>query len=119
MTSIFSTTVEAVGPEAHTFAEQGMYILFGAGAPPALADFCYTITMVPTAGEIAAGQNLVLDGLAFPITAVGEVVRKNLDGLGHITINFDGATEPILDGTLHVSGTAPALNVGTTIAIEA
>ncbi|MEZ5085504.1 MAG: PTS glucitol/sorbitol transporter subunit IIA [Tessaracoccus sp.] len=118
MTSIFHTTVEGIGPEAHTFAEQGMYILFGAGAPPALADFCYTIQMVPTTGDIAAGQKLVIDGVAFPITAVGEVVRKNLDGLGHITINFDGAPAPLLDGTLHVSGTAPALNVGTTIAIE-
>ena len=119
MTSIFNTTVEAIGGEADTFAAQGMYILYGAGAPPELADFCYTIQLVPTTADIVVGQKLVINGVEFPITAVGDVVRKNLDGLGHITINFDGAAEAALDGTLHVSGTAPELKVGSTISIEA
>lgn len=118
MTSIFSTTIENIGPEAHTFAEQGMYLLFGVGAPAALADFCYTIQMNPSTADITVGQSLVLDGVPFPITAVGSVVRQNLDGLGHITINFDGAPRAALPGTLHVSGKAPALSVGTTISIE-
>ncbi|WP_341728500.1 PTS glucitol/sorbitol transporter subunit IIA [Brooklawnia sp.] len=118
MTSIFSTTVEAIGGEADAFAAQGMYILFGAGAPPELADFCYTIRLVPTSAAIAVGQKFVIDGVEFPITAVGSVVRKNLDGLGHITINFNGASEASLDGSLHVSGDAPPLNVGSTISIE-
>lgn len=119
MTQIFSTTVQGIGSEAATFAAEGMYVLFGDNAPAALADYCYTIVMNPTAAEILPGQTLVLDGTAFPVTAVGSLVRRNLDGLGHITINFDGAGEAALEGTLHVSGAVPALAVGSTIAIEA
>ncbi|MFZ1283565.1 MAG: PTS glucitol/sorbitol transporter subunit IIA [Propionicimonas sp.] len=118
MPQIFATTVQGIGDEAAMFAEQGMYILFGDNAPAALADYCYTIVMNPTTADVAAGQRLVLDGTDFIVTAVGSLVRKNLDGLGHITINFDGATEPALEGTLHVTGPAPVLTVGSTIAIE-
>ena len=118
MSQIFATTVQGIGSEAAMFAEQGMYILFGDNAPAALADYCYTIVMNPTTADIAPGHRLVLDGVTFPVTAVGSLVRKNLDGLGHITINFDGAAVPALEGTLHVSGAAPALAVGSSIAIE-
>ena len=118
MTQIFTTTVQGIGSEAAMFAEQGMYVLFGDNAPPALADFCYTIVIQPTTAEITSGQRLVLDGNSYPVTAVGDLVRKNLDGLGHITINFDGATQPALAGTMHVAGAAPALDVGSTITIE-
>ena len=118
MTQLFATTVQGIGSEAGMFAEQGMYILFGDNAPASLADYCYTIVMNPTTADITPGQLLVLDGANYPVTAVGSLVRKNLDGLGHITINFDGANEPALEGTLHVSGAAPALTVGSTITIE-
>jgi glucitol/sorbitol PTS system EIIA component len=118
MTQIFGTTVQGIGSEAASFADEGMYVLFGDDAPPALADYCFTIVMNPTAADIEPGHSLVLDGTHYPVTAVGSLVRKNLDGLGHITINFDGATEAALEGTLHVSGAAPALSVGSTIAIE-
>jgi len=118
MTQIFSTTVQGIGSEAATFAAEGMYVLFGDNAPAALADYCYTIVMNPTAADIEPGHSLILDGTRYPVTAVGSLVRKNLDGLGHITINFDGATEAALEGTLHVLGTAPELGVGSTIAIE-
>ncbi|MFT3861495.1 PTS glucitol/sorbitol transporter subunit IIA [Micropruina sp.] len=118
MSQIFDTTVQGIGNEAATFADQGMYVLFGDNAPAALADFCYTIVMNPTTADIVPGQTLVLDGVGFPVTAVGSLVRKNLDGLGHITINFDGAAEAGLEGTLHVAGVAPALAVGSTIVIE-
>ncbi len=102
MTQIFATTVQGIGGEAAMFAEQGMYILFGDNAPAALADYCYTIVMNPTTADVTPGQRLVLDGVTFPVTAVGSLVRKNLDGLGHITINFDSASQPALEGTLHV-----------------
>lgn len=118
MTTIFDTTVQGIGSEAASFAAEGMYVLFGDNAPAALADYCYTIVMNPTTAEIQPGHNLLLDGATFPVTAVGSLVRKNLDGLGHITINFDGAAVPALEGNLHVAGFAPALAVGSTIAIK-
>lgn len=118
MTQIFATTVRGIGPEATQFVEAGMYVLFGEGAPPALADYCFTIDMNPTSDEITVGDTVTIDGIAFPVTAVGSLVRKNLDGLGHITVNFDGANEAQLEGTLHVQGSAPELKVGSAITIE-
>ena len=118
MAQIYTTTVRGIGPEAASFADQGMYILFGDGAPAALADFCFTIEMNQSRDDIRPGHRLVIDGAAFPVTAVGSLVRKNLDGLGHITVTFDGATEAQLGGTLHVQGQPPALSIGSTISIE-
>lgn len=118
MSQIFATTVQRIGSEAALFAQEGMYVLFGDDAPAALADYCYTIVMNPTTAEIIPGQRLVLDTADYPVTAVGRLVRQNLDGLGHITIKFDGASKPALAGTLHVDGAAPALMVGSSIAIE-
>ena len=119
MTETYRTTVTAAGPEATAFIGQGMFVTFGEDAPDALKEFCFIIdASAQTTRDIEVGQVLVLDGTPYPITAVGNVARKNLDGLGHITINFDGATEAALEGTLHVSGAAPALSVGSTIAIE-
>lgn len=118
MAQIYTTTVRGIGPEAASFAEQGMYVLFGDGAPASLADFCFTIDINRSADNIRPGDRLVIDGTAYPITAVGGLVRKNLDGLGHITLNFDGAARAQLEGTLHVQGEAPALTIGSTISIE-
>lgn len=118
MAQIYTTTVKGIGPEAASFADQGMYVLFGDGAPASLADFCFTIDMNQSTDDIKPGDRLVIDGVAFPVTAVGNLVRKNLDGLGHITVNFDGAAQAQLEGTLHVQGRPPTLTIGSTISIE-
>lgn len=119
MSQIYQTTVKAVGSEAGAFADQGMCILFGDGAPAELADYCFNIVINECTGDIEPGQKLVIDGKEFPVTAVGGLVRKNLEGLGHITINFNGAEQAQLEGTLHVAGEAPTIDVGSTIGIEA
>ncbi|MHB9857378.1 PTS glucitol/sorbitol transporter subunit IIA [Streptomyces sp. YIM S03343] len=118
MTQVYETTVMGVGSEVPSFAEMGMYVLFGENAPSALADYCCTIVMNSTTEDIVPGQRLVLDGTEYPVTAVGTLVRRNLDGLGHITINFDGAAEATLEGTLHVTGPVPTIDIGATITIE-
>ena len=59
-------------------------------------------------------------GEADPITAVGDVARQNLDALGHVTVNVDGADKAKMHGAIHVRGEQmPQLYVGSTIAIEA
>ena len=53
-------------------------------------------------GSILEGGKLVVDNQEYSISSVGNVVEKNLTGLGHITISFDGSKEGSLPGTLHV-----------------
>ncbi|MDY4761634.1 PTS glucitol/sorbitol transporter subunit IIA [Streptococcus thoraltensis] len=119
MSTIFKTTVIAIGPEAEGMIEgANMLILFGKGAPSDLAEFCFTINNKELAGTIQTGGTVYIDELAFPITFVGELVEKNLQNLGHITISFDGSTAGTLPGTLHVSAKSlPKLSIGTSVRI--
>ncbi|QGF23237.1 PTS glucitol/sorbitol transporter subunit IIA [Raineyella fluvialis] len=119
MTEIYRTTVSGAGPEATAFIGQGMFVTFGEDAPEALREFCFIIdAAAQTSQDIEVGQELVLDGRAYPITAVGDVARKNLDQLGHVTVNVDGAATAKMHGAIHVSGEImPELAAGSTIAI--
>ena len=117
--SIFNTEVTAIGAQAELFKEEEMLILFGAQAPEGLAEYCYTIRLSKTSQDIQPGQLLHFDDHAYRITAVGNVVNKNLNDLGHITIKFNGATEAELAGTLYVENRPlPAVDVGTEISIS-
>lgn len=117
--TVFHTTVLSIGPEAELFKEENMVILFGKDAPESLADYCYNIEVHPTSGEIEAGQTLVIGDQSYQITSVGNVVRSNLEKLGHITIKFDGSTTPELPGTLYVEEKAmPELTIGTQVKIQ-
>lgn len=119
MPTIFETTVTAVGPEAQGMLEgANMIILFGEGAPADLAEYCFTIDNKNLSGSIRPGGTVLINDKSFPITAVGEIVEKNLNNLGHITIAFDGSKEGSLPGTLHVSAEElPDLNTGTLVKI--
>lgn len=121
MSVIFETKVVAIGPEAlGMMKEANMLILFGVGAPADLAEFCFTIDNKNLADSIQAGNTLVIGQQEFTITAVGDVVDKNLRNLGHISVNFDGSTEGSLPGTLHVQADAlPTISNGTEIKIIA
>ena len=121
MSVIFETKVVAIGPEALGMIEgANMLILFGEGAPEDLAEFCFTIDNKDLKDRIHVGGRLLIDQQEFPITAVGDVVEKNLRNLGHISIHFDGSTEGSLPGTLHVqSEKLPILQEGTIIQLIA
>lgn len=121
MSVIFETKVVAIGPEALGMIEgANMLILFGEGAPEDLAEFCFTIDNKDLKDRIHVGGRLLIDQQEFPITAVGDVVEKNLRNLGHISIHFDGSTEGSLPGTLHVQAEKlPILQEGTIIQLIA
>ncbi|MBY5034245.1 PTS glucitol/sorbitol transporter subunit IIA [Streptococcus gallolyticus] len=121
MSTIFETRIKAIGPEAENMIEEaGMFILFGDGAPDDLAQYCFTIDNKEVNGEIQPGGQLLIDGHAYPITAVGNVVEKNLSALGHITVSLDGSLESSLPGTLHVDvDDVPVLKEGALIQIVA
>ncbi|MCI3028786.1 PTS glucitol/sorbitol transporter subunit IIA [Desemzia sp. C1] len=100
--SIYSTTVNEIGPNALDFLEENMMVLFGNEAPPELRPYCFMIDMNELNGTIKVGSYLTIENQSYEITAVGEQVEKNLKDLGHITVNFNGSSVPELAGTLYV-----------------
>ena len=119
MPVIYHTFVGEIGDAVDSFLDEGMFILFGQGAPDALKDYCYIVDVTASTGAIVAGQSLRLDDESYTITAVGEVARQNLDGLGHITVVFNGATNAKMHGSVYVeTATPPKLSVGSVITIE-
>ncbi|WP_257478425.1 PTS glucitol/sorbitol transporter subunit IIA [Acidipropionibacterium jensenii] len=120
MPVIYSNTIRSVGSEASSFLTQKMLVTFGDQAPEGLRDFCYALPAATCTGTIKVGDTVLIDGRAFPITALGEVAQRNLDSLGHVTLVFDGAPDPRLDGALHVAttGDLPSPQQGSTIVIE-
>ena len=119
MKKIFEAIVIQVGPEAQNMIQDAnMLILFGEEAPEDLAEYCFKIDNKDLLGSIQKGGKLVVDSEEYLITAVGNVVEKNLTGLGHITISFDASEEGSLPGTLHVAAEKEVVIVqGTTIQI--
>ncbi len=103
MKKIFEAKVIQVGPEAQNMIQDAnMLILFGEEAPEDLSEYCFKIDNKNLLGSILEGGKLVVDNQEYSISSVGNVVEKNLTGLGHITISFDGSKEGSLPGTLHV-----------------
>ena len=119
MKKIFEAKVIQVGPEAQNMIQDAnMLILFGEEAPEDLAEYCFKSDNKDLLGSIQKGGKLVVDSEEYLITAVGNVVEKNLTGLGHITISFDASEEGSLPGTLHVAAEKEVVIVqGTTIQI--
>ncbi|RFU68579.1 PTS sorbitol transporter subunit IIA [Bacillus sp. V59.32b] len=118
MKTIYENKVKNIGPMANAFLEEKMFILFGTEAPQDLKDFCYNIDVVDANGEIQVGQKLLIDNKEFEITAVGNLVQRNLTTLGHITLRFDGATTPELPGTLYLENNEiPAIELNTELKI--
>lgn len=116
---VYETEIVDFGSSAEMFKAEKMVILFGDNAPDDLADFSYIIKMRSINGNIEPGMVISFDEQSYQITAVGEVVEKNLSDLGHITLNFDGSQEADLPGTLYLEDAAlPDLAVGTTITIQ-
>lgn len=117
--NIFETIVRNIGEDAEGFLEENMLILFGEDAPPELSDFCYTIEIAPVQREIQTGMVLSFNNTSYKITAVGQVAETNLINLGHITIQFNGATTSEMPGTIYVEEKpVPTINVGDSIVIS-
>ena len=119
MKNIFETKVIQVGSEAQNMIQDAnMLILFGEEAPEDLSEYCFKIDNKNLLGSILEGGKLVVDNQEYSISSVGNVVEKNLTGLGHITISFDGSKEGSLPGTLHVvAEQAVVIEKGSTIQI--
>lgn len=118
MSLIYSTTIKAWGPSATEFAVEKMVVTFADNVPEALADFVYYVIQNPVLGELAVGQRLSIGEDTWEVTAVGDVARKNLNDLGHLTLVFDGGKEPLMPGAVHVSaGSMPTITPGVSLTI--
>ena len=92
MTTLYSTTISAVGEEAGDLLDQGVLILFADGAPPELAEVsvlhavAQEATLPPTHGDaLRIGEE------SFRITAVGDTAWQKVAEMGHVVFSFNGA----------------------------
>ena len=119
MKTIYENKVKGVGDLASAFAEEKTIILFGDSAPDTLKDYCYSIDEKKADPVIGPGQVLEIDGKEYKILVTGHVMQKNLEALGHISIQFSGA-EDCLPGSMVVEeAEVPVLQIGSVIRILA
>lgn len=115
----YDVMVTKIGELVEEFIGQNIIILFNENAPLELQD----ISVLHTGGEllddIKAGDRLSIGERVYTITAVGEVVNKNVRRMGHTCLKFDGKTSPELPGDIHLKGDQqPVVNLGESIIIE-
>lgn len=117
MKTIYSNKIIDAGKDVGAFGSE-MIILFGDNAPDTLKDYCYSIPTAQTADTIKPGQYFCLGDEKFKILQVGEIAEKNLNGLGHLTVNFTGEGGENLPGAIVVENKIHApIKVGTVIKI--
>lgn len=112
-TTVYDTTVTAVGSQVPTFLEHGILIFFGDQAPAELHDIS-VLHRVDVADDGPRPGDLVhLGAESLEVLAVGDVVRDNLLNLGHLDLKADGLTEAKLPGDVCVrKGPIPLLATG-------
>ncbi len=124
MALIWKTEITAVGPEVADLAEGGVVIFFEAGAPPELAE----VSVLHRQSELAPNEDPVpgspisVGPLQAHITAVGSSAWAKVREMGHVVINFNGASTTDRPGELCASPLegdhlAAALAVGNTVTI--
>jgi glucitol/sorbitol PTS system EIIA component len=90
---IFSTQISAIGPEVDSLLENGVLILFAEGAPPELAEVSVLHKVKKATTEApGVGSILTIGNESTKITAVGPAAWKKVVDMGHVVINFNGAS---------------------------
>lgn len=116
----YEVTVTAIGNMAQKFFSQKIIVLFTKKHMPLeMKD----ISIMHDGGElkedIRVGDKLYLGNRSYEITAVGDVVNKNLMKMGHACLKFDGKAIPEMPGDIHIKGTEPPMiNLGEKIIIK-
>ena len=114
----YQSKILALGAQAMDFKEENMLILFGPRANGGLEEYSVIIEEPQVPVSIQPGDTLSFGDQRYAVTAVGEKVAETFSTLGHCTVRFDGAAEPVLPGTVHVKGAYPSYQIGDRIAIE-
>lgn len=115
---IYTMEVVAIGEDAGRLLEAGVIITFISGAPPELAAFALLVEPGESHVPLQPGDVLDIDGMAFPILAVGDIANKNLRDLAHAVFMFDGKAKAEMPGEVHLTRTAlPPISVGSRLAV--
>lgn len=117
-TTVYQTTVTAVGEQVPAFLEHGILIFFADHAPPELHDISVLHDVATSDDGPQPGDLIQLGDTEIEVLAVGDVVRDNLLNLGHMDLKADGLTEAKLPGDVCVPvGSLPLLSLGDTVSI--
>jgi PTS system glucitol/sorbitol-specific IIA component len=90
----YSTTVTAIGEEVSDLLEGGVLILYADGAPQALAEVSVQHRVSGSVPDRPppVGANVSLGALSTRVSAVGPSAWDKVRDLGHVVINFNGAS---------------------------
>lgn len=99
---IYERLVTYLGEFLEESYKDGFVILFDDNSPDEYKDYCILHTGSNLLGNICVGDIFSLGGIGYKITAVGNVVNKNLSEIGHVTLKFDGEIKAHQSGTLHL-----------------
>lgn len=117
-TTVYESTVTAVGTQVSAFLEHGILIFFGDTAPAELHDISVLHRAAVTEDGPRPGDTVHLGDATLEVLAVGDVVRDNLLNLGHLDLKADGLTEAKLPGDVCVpKGDIPLLGTGDSFRI--
>ena len=117
-TTVYESTVTAVGSQVSAFLEHGILIFFGDTAPSELHDISVLHRAAVTEDGPRPGDTVHLGDATLEVLAVGDVVRDNLLNLGHLDLKADGLTEAKLPGDVCVpKGDIPLLATGDSFRI--
>jgi PTS system glucitol/sorbitol-specific IIA component len=126
MSVFLKTRVTEIGPEVEGLAEGGVVILFEDGAPPELAEVSvlHRTEEGPSDDSPSQGASIKVGDVAARITAVGPAAWAKVREIGHVVINFNGATEADRPGEICAEAVDPAtlvaaLKAGAVIVVEA
>jgi PTS system glucitol/sorbitol-specific IIA component len=101
-TTVYESTVTAVGSQVTAFLEHGILIFFGDEAPAELHDISVLHRATVTEDGPRPGDTVHLGDATLEVLAVGDVVRDNLLNLGHLDLKADGLTAAKLPGDVCV-----------------
>lgn len=102
-TSKYLMRVVGLGEFAQEFIDEGVLVFFARTAPEELLDYAVVHDRVDApSDEVITGDSVVIDGVSFPILAVGPVANDNLSNLGHLVLKFNGLSEPEMPGDINV-----------------
>lgn len=117
-TTVYESTVTAVGSQVSAFLEHGILIFFGDQAPAELHDISVLHRATISDDGPRPGDTVHLGDATLEVLAVGDVVRDNLLNLGHLDLKADGLTEAKLPGDVCVpKGDIPLLTTGDSFRI--
>jgi len=116
----YKAKILSIGELAEEFTKEGVMVFFASNAPDELQEtaFVHDCTEAP-ASSLEVGDAVILDGIRFPVLAVGDVANENLANLGHLVIKFNGSNEAEMRGDVNLPAVdVPSLKPGSILEIE-